>query len=260
MSNAIIETEPRAEQAEAYQTLLTRVGRKSPKIPPDVLVRHVLSCVPPTEWPARVGGDGCPFLSRLEFARRDELRFDSKASEGRVLGLYTTRRMGEGARPYRTVLAGVDPIAGRCDCPDFIKNSLGVCKHNLVLLENLYFKSRLLRQAQRNRNEASSNTESGLHWDPIRPLTGLGDWLERVTWVRPSEAKGSRSERVEQALKWFHAGENGKLVLKRGFENDAEKRLALVENLLKVVPSRIGGTRCGSRLCASVAHHGTRAA
>src|SRR5690242_15090765 len=54
MIDVALAPEPAVEQTEAYQTLLTRVGRRSPKIPAEVLVRHVLRCVPPDEWPVRV--------------------------------------------------------------------------------------------------------------------------------------------------------------------------------------------------------------
>src|SRR5947209_12936506 len=96
-------------QTEAYRTLLPRVGRKSPKIPADVLVRHVLGCVPPQEWPARVEALDA-LLRRLESARRDELRIDARPEDGRVLGSYATRRRKSDVRPYSTVLYGIDPI------------------------------------------------------------------------------------------------------------------------------------------------------
>ena len=86
-------------------------------------------------------------LRRLEAARKDSLRVEARPADGRHLGLYVTRRPGAGSRPYRTILHGVDPIEGRCDCPDFIKNSLGLCKHILVVLDHLHARPRVLQQA-----------------------------------------------------------------------------------------------------------------
>ena len=43
-------------------------------------------------------------------------------------GMYVTRRPGAGSRPYSTMIQEVDPVEGRCDCPDFVKNSLGICR------------------------------------------------------------------------------------------------------------------------------------
>src|SRR6516225_8203352 len=130
MSSVTLELAPAAavEASEAYKELLQRVGRKSSKIPADVLVRHVLRLVPAEEWPVRVEAMDA-LLRRLEGIKRDELRIDTRPGEGQVLGTYTTRRRGAGARPYHTILSAVEPIEARCDCPDFVKNSLGICKH-----------------------------------------------------------------------------------------------------------------------------------
>ncbi len=105
MIDVALDREPAVEQTEAYQTLLARVGRKSPKIPADVLVRHVLRCVPAPEWPARVEAIDA-LLRRLESAKRDELRIEARPEDGQLLGAYATRRRQSGVRPYRTVLSG----------------------------------------------------------------------------------------------------------------------------------------------------------
>ena len=55
----------------------------------------------------------------------------------------------------------------------------------------------------RNRSGATRRAGTGLCWDPIRPLTGLGDWLDRVVWKGDVEAAKARSARVAQALRWF---------------------------------------------------------
>jgi superfamily II DNA or RNA helicase len=238
--DVIPEPDPAVEQAEAYKTLLAHVGRKSPKVPADVLVRHVMACVPPHEWPARVEAMDA-LLRRLESAKRDELRIEARPENGRLLGPYATRRRNSAARPYCTVLHGIDPIEGRCNCPDFVKNSLGVCKHILVVLEHLYAKPRLLRQALGEQERARLQTPSGLRWDPIRPLTGIGDWLERVVWLHSPQMKGQRAERWSQAMKWFRPGDDGTLVLKRSFLDDPPKRLALVEDVLKILPAGARG-------------------
>src|SRR3954451_24152653 len=125
MNDTITEPEQDVEQTEAYQTLLARVGKKSPRIPAEALVRHVLRCVPPHEWPVRVEAMDA-LLRRLEGIKRDGLRISSRPEDGHVLGPYGTRRRNSGVRPYRTFMSGLEPIEARCDCPDFVKNSLGV--------------------------------------------------------------------------------------------------------------------------------------
>src|SRR3954454_9232547 len=181
MIDVALDGELSVEQTEAYQTLMTRVGRKSARIPADVLVRQVLRCVPAHEWPVRVEAMDA-LLRRLEGVKRDELRIGARPEGGHVLGAYATRRRSSGVRPYCTVLSGVEPIEARCDCPDFVKNSLGVCKHVLIVLDHLYSKPRLLRQALKEQEFLRDPISTGLHWDPIRPLTGVGDWLDRVVW------------------------------------------------------------------------------
>jgi superfamily II DNA or RNA helicase len=233
IANPEPEPAPAVETTEAYQTLLARVGRKSPKLPPEALVLQVLKCVPAQEWPARVEAMDA-LLRRLESARNDGLRIATRPPNGALLGPYTTKRPGSESRPYRTSLHAVEPFEGRCDCPDFLKNSLGVCKHILVVLENLHAKPRLLERARKEQQRSlSTPAAGGLWWDPVRPLTGAGDWLERVVWLNPSASKTT-----SELSKWFRlqGQRDGALVLKKLFADDPSKRLALVDDLLKMLP------------------------
>jgi len=243
MSSAVVDIEGRVEETEAFQELMTRVGRRTGKIPAELMVRHVLGCVPPHEWPTRVEAMDA-VIRRLESARKDSLRLEARPAERRLLGLYVTRRPGSGSRPYRTVLLGVDPIDGRCDCPDFVKNSLGLCKHLLVVLEHLHTRPRLLQQALKEREWSDPKSGMELWWDPIRPLTGLGDWLERVVWRTDVAPAKARSARVAQALKWFRSSTDGIASLKSSYSDKPTRRLELVEDLLKVMPA---ASRNGSR-------------
>jgi superfamily II DNA or RNA helicase len=236
MSSAIVDTEVAVEETEAYQELMTRVGRRTGNIPADLIVRHVLACVPPHEWPTRVEATDA-VLRRLEAARKDSLRVESRPADGRHLGLYVTRRPGVGSRPYRTILHGVDPIEGRCDCPDFVKNSLGLCKHILVVLNHLHARPRVLQQAHKEQEWSAPESGMGLCWDPIRPLTGLGDWLDRVVWSGDVEPAKARSARVAQALRWFRSSKDGVATLKNSYWDKPRRRLELVEDLLKLMPA-----------------------
>jgi superfamily II DNA or RNA helicase len=236
MASAVVDIEVPAEESEAFHELMTRVGRRTGKIPPEAMVRHVLGCVPPHEWPTRVEAMDA-VIRRLESARKDKLRLEARPQNGRLLGLYVTRRPGSGSRPYRTLLLGIDPVEGRCDCPDFLKNSLGFCKHILVVLEHLNTRPRLLQQARKEQEWSDSNLRTGLCWDPIRPLTGLGDWLERVVWRGDVETARKRSARVAQALKWFRSGKGGLATLKGSYRDKPNRRLELVDDLLRMMPT-----------------------
>jgi hypothetical protein len=123
-------------EAEAYQTLLARAHRKTGAVAPELVVRHILSVTGDADWPVRREALEA-LLRRIAFGKADGLQIVSRPAAGGLLGLYTTRRKGSAARPYRTLLRRVEPIEGSCDCPDFLRSSLGLCKHLLAVLEDV---------------------------------------------------------------------------------------------------------------------------
>ena len=216
MSSAVVEIEVPVEETEAYQELMTRAGRRTGKIPAELMVRHVLACVPPHEWPTRVEAMDA-VLRRLESARKDSLRVEARPADGRLLGLYVTRRPGAGSRPYRTVLHGVDPIEGRCDCPDFLKNSLGLCKHILVVLEHLHARPRVLQQAQKEQEWSDPRVGNG----PVLGPDPAADGARRLAGSRRLEGR----RRARQGA--VGAGRAGAQVvpLEQGRRRDLEEQL-----------------------------------
>ncbi len=256
MSTSVAELDTAIEEMEAYQELLSHASKRTGKIRPEVLVRHVMTIVPAPEWPVRLEAMDA-LIRRIESIKQEKLRVESRPAEGRLLGIYATRRPGLGARPYRTVLFGVDPIVGRCDCPDFLKNSLGVCKHVLTVLDHLHTRPRVLQQAAKEQEWANGKEREGFWWDPIRPLTGLGDWLERVAWRGDVEAAAARSARAAQALRWFRANGDGG-VLKNAYRENPPRRMELVDDLLKMIPASAAGTRHDPALRALLVHERQR--
>ena len=230
------------EESEAYRTLSQRVGRRGGKLPADVLVRHILAIVPPEEWPVRVEAMDA-LLRRVEAAKRDGLRLAARPEGGRVLGSYATRRRNSDVRPYTTILNGVAPIEARCDCPDFLKNSLGACKHVLAVLDHIYARPDSCGRRSSEQASQHETTMVGLRWDPIRPLTGDGDWLDRVVLVRPAE-----SERPSGADARGHAmvpSPRPRRVRRSSdrSRDDPPRRLALVEDVLRLRRPRRGPPR-----------------
>lgn len=98
-------------------------------------------------------------VRRLDSSRDDDLVVRAAP------GGYRVGRRGKQSRTYDVWLG--DAGDGSCSCPDFAKAALGLCKHVLAVLSG----------ARRRRF-----TPRALRWDPVRPLTGPGDWLARVWW------------------------------------------------------------------------------
>ena len=172
------------------------------------------------------------------------MRFASTPGRGRASARPLRDEAEEDGRPA-LFHGGRDGRAdrGSCDCPDFLKNSLGVCKHILTVLEHLYARPRLLQKALKEQEAESVTPPTGLRWDPIRPLTGAGDWLARVHWLGPAGVNGRRTARGAEVARLFRRGEDGTLVLRRPSPDDPTKRLALVEALLKLLPAGDQGHR-----------------
>jgi superfamily II DNA or RNA helicase len=163
-------------ESETYQALLARAHRRTGRIPVEWIVPHVLSVTRGGDWPVhRDGLDAV--LRRCASARADGIRIVQRPRH-RLLGLYGIHRGGSPARRYRTLLRRIDPVDGSCDCADFLRSSLGLCKHLVAVLEDVVSKR---RRADATRELAP--VLPPLRWDPVRPLTGPGDWLDRVRWV-----------------------------------------------------------------------------
>jgi superfamily II DNA or RNA helicase len=172
------------DDQEAYQVLLSRAHRKTGSIPPELLVRHVLSMTADADWPVKREAFEA-LLRRMSFGKTDGLGIASRPPGARLLGKYTTRRKGSSARPYQTLLLQIDPLDGSCDCPDFLRSSLGICKHLIAVLDDLAAKPRLFERAK----EEASPKPASVRWYPVRPLTGAGDWLAQIRPPVPIPSK-----------------------------------------------------------------------
>lgn len=162
-------------ESEVYGALLARAHRRTGGLPPDHIVRHVLAVAHGGDWPVQRDALDA-VLRRCASAHADDIQITNRPP-GRLFGLYATRRRGSSGRPYRTLLRRIDPLDGSCDCADFLRSSLAICKHLVAVLESVYS-----RRRDRDRTESALET-SPLRWDPVRPLTGVGDWLARVRWI-----------------------------------------------------------------------------
>ena len=130
------------------------------------------------------------------------LRRPARRRGGDARGAYRVGRKGHGERQYEVWLESLAPPTGSCACADYGKSGLGLCKHLLAVLARLAPGQPRGRGAKATKAMASGRlgdaaalactaiddgTGPWLRWDPVRPFTGPGDWLDRVSW-RPRAA------------------------------------------------------------------------
>jgi len=225
-----------ANESEAYRTLLHLAQRKTGRIPPELLARHVLAVCAEADWPVQRAALEA-LLRRIGFARRDGLRVAARPPRGAVFGLYRTRPRRGAVRPYETMLRRLEPLEASCDCPDFPRSSLGLCKHALAVLDDLAAKPRRLARARR----AEPAPPPLLAWDPIRPLLGTGDWLERVRLMPGAGRPGQEGAHLRRARRHFASprgrggsASRGGLPPRSTWQSRPARRLALVDDLLSL--------------------------
>jgi hypothetical protein len=129
-------------ETETQRALVHLAHRHFGSIPANVVANHVLRVHPDTDWPVRRAAMEA-LIRRWSSAQRDGLRVARRPNGTTPLGLYETRRPRGRARPYRTWLETAEPLEGSCDCPDFARSSLGLCKHLLTVLDEIGRKPRL---------------------------------------------------------------------------------------------------------------------
>jgi len=139
---------------------------KTQPIPPELLARHVLALNEDAPWPVQRAAMEA-VLRRIAGAKQERL---SVAGSGGGPRGHRTRSKRSGHRPYTTVLEQVDPLRASCDCRDFVRNSLGLCKHVLAVLAESLASKKKIRSAP-----PAALPGVRLEWNPVRPLTGDGD-------------------------------------------------------------------------------------
>jgi superfamily II DNA or RNA helicase len=137
----------------------------------------------------------------------------------RAVGWYRVARRGDDSLHHDVLLSSIDPIEGSCSCPDYAKASLGLCKHIFLVAAG--------------RTKAESLARPPLRWDPVRPLVGAGDWLERLTWSGDELLTG-RPARVRRLFRG-RAGEAA--ALPASLRAHPPARLAAIDALLEIVRS-----------------------
>lgn len=226
---------------EAHRALLDLAHGKTRRIPCELLATHVLHVYRDADWPVQRAAMEA-LLRRVAFAERDGLRVAERPAGGAVLGAYSTRRAREASRGWRTVLEEIGlRVKASCDCPDFLRGSLGLCKHVLVVLDDLYRRRKICASVV----PAPARVGPRLEWNPIRALRGSGDWLERVRFVRGESNRKLQEASTAILKRWFAPDVRGGSALKDANPDRIEKRRELVEDILKLEK---GGVALGPAL------------
>jgi hypothetical protein len=179
-----------AEERETLAILTAASRKRFGAIPAETIVAHVLAMTEGADFPVRQAAVDA-LVRRASFATRDGLAVVGRPARGAVYGEYTTgrgeRRDRRAPRPYVTAIEpspGGPVLGGSCDCADFVRSSLGLCKHMLVVLDALHAE----RGGLPDREPARPPSRARLVWDPRLPLLGP---LDRLAGLRLEAAAGA---------------------------------------------------------------------
>ena len=159
---------------ETRTLLIDLARRRFGPIAPERIADHVIAMTDGADWPVRKAAVEA-LARRFSFAERDGLRLEKQPTA--IVGEYrTTRADGRkrDARPYRTALVSLAPLQTSCSCADFVRSSLALCKHGLVVLASLEKKGALADA------RVTSSKSHALSWLPQQPLDGDADRLARL--------------------------------------------------------------------------------
>ncbi len=187
-------TDNAPEGFEETWEALTDLAAK-PLVPAAFLAAQALEVTRGTDWPVRRAAMEA-LLRRAKSAENEELAAVGVPAGGRPFGTYTVARPAahsrrrKDQRPYAVQLESLVPFAGSCDCPDFLRGSLGLCKHLIAVVHHVRETQALLAAAL---STPPLIPERGprLSWDPVRPLLGTGDRLLGLRWHEGPAARAA---------------------------------------------------------------------
>lgn len=215
---------------ECYRELVALAGRKFGSIPAEVLAEHVIKICSDVDWVVR--REAMLALHRRYLSVHSEELCIAKRPEGRnLLGEYKTK-IGSDVKPYRTILKAVNLISCECDCADYLRSSLGICKHIFVLLDFVYSESDRLKKCEKEQAEFDNSVEEHLSWVPIRPALGLGDWMERIYWHNGQD-QVKQAKVVPAFMKYFKPCGEACCEIKRSYLNEQSERLNVCNAILR---------------------------
>jgi superfamily II DNA or RNA helicase len=162
---------------ETFAALCDLAHRKVAPLKPDWAAAQVLTVTAGADYSVRRAALDA-LVRRLRFAERDGLKVVERPGRS-VLGRYVTGRAGGDARPYATELWGIAPLRASCGCADFVRSSLGACKHVLTVLVDVLARGRFAEDVPLRAN--------AIAWSPHLPLDGA---LDRLSGLRRAASAG----------------------------------------------------------------------
>lgn len=207
-------------EKEIYQQMLTWLHKKIGSIPEEIMASHLLVVTKGTDFPVQNEATK-EVTKRFGFLKRDKLKVINKPIKGKMLGRYTTGNNTSKVRPYDTIIKNFAKIDASCNCPDFLKNSLGVCKHVLCVYDAIYLElgkrsdksiSFLAQLESHANNENGLNREIDLNWHPIKTPTGSGDPLLNIKWDITNIKDKTLTKATWVARKWFKKTKDSNIV------------------------------------------------
>jgi superfamily II DNA or RNA helicase len=215
-----LDTTTSTSDGEAFEALNQLAGRRTLPIPAEILVGHILALPGPWDWPVRRAAFEA-LLRRLASARSQELAVIESPRRG-PFGRYALGSpQAAEVLSYDVRLLALRPIEARCDCADFLRSSLGLCKHVLAVVDHLARKPREWKKTM----EAGRVAPPDLAWDATRVPASPFDPLSALVLTSP--AKGLSS--------LFHTVKKGSVQLADLHAADPKARLRLVDKLQKYV-------------------------
>ncbi len=177
---------------ETWEALIDLAVR--PLVPAPLLAAQALEVTRGADWPVRRAAMEA-LLRRAKSAESEELSAVGVPARGRPFGSYAVARPAahsgrrKDPRPYAVQLESLVPFAGSCDCPDFLRGSLSLCKHLIAVVHHVHQKQALLAAAL-SAPPFVPEQAARLSWDAVRPLLGTGDRLLGLRW---REVRGARA-------------------------------------------------------------------
>ena len=214
----------------AFEALVHLAGRRTLPISAELLAEHAMALPGGWDWPVRRAAFEA-ILRRLASARGQELTV-VKSPRGGPFGDNTLRsRQTGGDLRYAVRLYSVAPLQGRCDCPDFLRGALGLCKHLLAVVDGLAAKPRLWQEAQDTKKNGPAAQLPRLRWDTTLAPAGAFDPLSAL--CLQAVGASARERPPAGLLRLFQPAKSELLHLDETHGDEPEARLQLVADLQK---------------------------